>query len=91
MSRDTVLVADTGAKYSYDNLCTQKWLEGHAPGAERAVEWLSDLARERFDQGKDDEARLLRDTAIRMQRVLVPKLDREAREHEDKYPSEIRP
>lgn len=87
MSRDTILVdADTGERFSFDNLATQKWLNGHAPGAERAVRWLAELAVERFQQGKDEEAKLLRETAAKMQNILVPQLKREAQNHEKEYP-----
>lgn len=61
MSRDTILKAasrerDDGTRWSLDNLATQKWLDGHAPGAERAVGWLVDEATRLFKDGDDQAA-----------------------------------
>ena len=90
MSRDAILVdEETGEKFSFETLSTQKWLDGHVQGAERAVKWLAELATERFQHAKDEEAKLLRDVAVKMQNTLVPLLKKEAREHAEEYPFRV--
>jgi hypothetical protein len=89
MSRDTILKAPDGTRYSLDTLATQKWLDGHAPGAERVAGWLRGQALEAFKVGKDDHALLLRGLAERVEKEIVNKLKTAAADHALKYPYEI--
>ncbi len=43
MSRDTILTEGTGVRYSYDNLKTQGWLDGHSSGLMAAAEFPADI------------------------------------------------
>jgi hypothetical protein len=87
VSQDTELRDAEGNKWSLDNLCTQHWLEGHAPGAEAAGAYLNDVAVMLFREGKDAEAVVIRELAKKMIAVLVPKLKAKAAEHRVDYPS----
>jgi DNA-binding GntR family transcriptional regulator len=89
MSRDTILKASDGTRYSLDNLATQKWLDGHAPGAERVAGWLTGQAIEAFRAGRDDEASLLRRLAARIQEELIPQLRQKAKDHEIAHPFDL--
>ncbi len=89
MSSDTILKAPDGTRYSLDNLCSQKWLEGQVTGAEAVAAWLLNESVERFRQRKDDEAHELRNLADRINKELVPKLTKAASDHETKYPHEF--
>jgi UPF0288 family protein (methanogenesis marker protein 3) len=87
VSQDTVLRDDEGSTWSLDNLCTQHFLEGQAPGAEAAGAYLNEVAVELFRNGKDAEAVVIRELAKKMIAVLVPKLKAKAAEHRVDYPS----
>lgn len=86
MSRDTILTDDKDVKYSYDNLKTQGWLNGHASGLEAAAEWLGERAVKLFRDGKDDEATRLRRMAEDMVKELRPQMEARAKTHEKEFP-----
>jgi hypothetical protein len=86
MSRDTILTDDAGVRYSYDNLKTQGWLDGHACGLDKAAEFMRERAVELFRAGKDDEASRLRRLAEDMVKTLRPQMERRAKDHAKNYP-----
>lgn len=86
MSKDSILRSENGTRYSMDNLSTSKWLNGQATGAEKAVVWLRQQAVEKFNAGKDADAVLLRSTADKMAKELVPALTGDARQFENDHP-----
>lgn len=90
MSRDTILTDGDGKKYSFDNLGTQHWLEGHVPGMDRAVAYLKAKAVDLFREGKDAEAVELRQLADQLKAEIGPELHRAIAEHRRDYPIEIR-
>ena len=89
MSRDAILTSDDGTRYSYDALTTQSFLEGHAPGAQAAASWLVDRAILLFRAGRDDEARLLRETAAALLKEVIPKLEKQKADHARDYPTKF--
>jgi hypothetical protein len=99
MSSDTILVAEegqrhsgTGQRWSMDNLCSQKWLDGHVSGAKQVAHWLvHERATQLFRDGKDDEARIVRDLAKLVLANIVPELERAAQQHKLDHPSELPP
>jgi hypothetical protein len=89
MSRDTILKAPDGTRYSFDNLASQKWLDGHVPGAECVAGWLSELGVTAWRNGDDKRALLLRELAAKVRSEIVPELQRAAAAHEKDHPYEI--
>jgi len=89
MSRDTILKDKDGNRYSYDNLSTQKWLDGHRPGALAVVAWLREKAVDLFRQGKDDAAVQLRKLAEDATKEVIPKLEAQASEHLVEFPIQL--
>lgn len=71
-------------KYSYDNLRTQGWLEGHAGGLDAAAEFLRERAVKWFREGMDDEAarlrRLSEDMVLQLRTLMDAKSKRHAKE-----------
>ena len=55
-----MLTDEKGRRYSYDNIQTQSWLDGHLHGMEAAAGWLKRRASRLFEAGRDDEAVVLR-------------------------------
>ena len=86
MSRDTVLRDEANVSYSYDNLKTQGYLEGHAQGLDRAAGYLREKAGEFFQRGDDGKATLLRGLADELVAKVRPDLVRAAKEHEENHP-----
>lgn len=86
MSRDTILTDGTGVRYSYDNLKTQGWLDGHVSGLMAAAEFLRERAVTLFRDGKDDEATRLRRLAEEMVKGLRPQMEERSREHARNHP-----
>lgn len=87
MSRDTILKDDEGTQYSYDNLKTQGWLEGHVPGIELASNFLMEKAQTLF-AGSDadvEKAKLLR-ALSREVKALTKDAEERAKRHEGMFP-----
>jgi hypothetical protein len=83
---DTILTDDTGQQYSYENIKTQGWLDGHEAGLDQAVEWLNTQAVSAFKAGDDSIAISLRQLAKQMRSELEPAMKRRAAEHERDFP-----
>lgn len=86
MSRDAILTDEAGIRYSYDNLRTQGWLDGHASGLDAAAEFLRERAVRMFRDGKDEEATRLRRLAEEMVKELRPQMEERSKEHAKSYP-----
>lgn len=91
MSRDTILTAPDGTRYSLDNLATQKWLDGYAPGATQVIGWIRQRAAELFENGKDAEAVAMRSLAERVTKELLPQIRQRALDHERDHPYIVAP
>lgn len=89
MSRDTILKAPNGERWSLDNLVSQGRLDGKSAGVEEAVVWVKSRAVELFEAGDDTAAVTLRTLGDRMLAELLPRLRREAEEHKKEYPPRI--
>jgi hypothetical protein len=86
MSRDTILTDEADVRYSYDNLKTQSWLEGHTNGLDAAAEYLRERAVKLFRDGKDEEAVRLRRLADDMAKELRPQMEKRAKDHAKIHP-----
>jgi hypothetical protein len=89
MSRDTVLKDANGVKYSYDNIGTQGFLEGHAPGAQAVIIFIKEKATKAFSEDNDKEAMLLRSLAKEIEKNIVPPMLRRASTHKIDYPEKV--
>jgi len=89
MSADTILKDEEGNSYSFDNLATQRWLEGQESGALAAMQYLRGKAIKAFEDKKDKEAVLLRDLADEIGAKVLPQLREKAQKHADDFPYEI--
>lgn len=87
MSRDLILKDDDGVRWSYDNIHTQGWLEGHAPGLDHAVAYLKKHAVALFEAGKDAEATAMRKLAEDMLKKLRPEMEATALRHSKEHPT----
>jgi hypothetical protein len=77
MSRDAILKDAKGVRHSYDNIKTQGFLEGHAPGARAVISFIKEKATKAFVEDNDKEAMLLRSLAKEIENRLVqPMLNR---------------
>jgi hypothetical protein len=86
MSRDTILTDEDNVRYSYDNLKTQGWLDGHVSGLNAAAEYLRELAVALFRDGKDDKATYLRRMAEDMVAALRPQMEKRSKDHAKEFP-----
>ena len=86
MSRDTILTDEAGVRYSYDNLRTQGWLDGHVSGLDIAAEFLRERAVKLFRDGKDDEATRLRRLLEEMVKELRPQMEERSKGHAKNHP-----
>lgn len=86
MSRDTILTDEEDVKYSYDNLRTQGWLDGHASGLDEAAKWLRERAVTLFGAGRDEEATRMRKLSEDMVKELQPRMEARAKRHEKEFP-----
>ena len=86
MGRDLSLFTSDGVPYSYENIRTQGWLDGHRPGIEMAAGWFRERAVELFRSGLDERARDLRQLAERMEKELGSKVEIRANEHRTDHP-----
>lgn len=89
MSRDYILTAEDGTRYSLDNLSTQKWLDGHYSGLDQCCEWLNDRANSLFASRETDAAIALQRLSDDMRQELRPKMIKRADEHRREYPPEV--
>lgn len=89
MSRETIVTDDEGNRYSFDNLATQKWLEGQSRGLDCCVEWLNAEATLLFGQRKTEDAVAMQRLADRMKSTLLPELTNRAKEHEQEFPYKL--
>lgn len=98
MSRDYYLVEldENGATvrggdvYSYDNIRTQGYLEGHAPGVRAAANYLRGKAIELFSARKHEEAIEMQKLADALEKDLCPVYEARASEHEKEHPQIIK-
>ncbi len=86
MSSDTIMTDDKGVRYSYDNLKTQGWLEGHESGLDAAVGFLRERATQLFANRQDGEAIRTRELADELVGELLEGMRRRAVEHARDYP-----
>ncbi|HSX22848.1 MAG TPA: hypothetical protein VLE97_08765 [Gaiellaceae bacterium] len=89
MSRDVILTDESDVRYSFSNIKTQGWLNGHTSGLDAAVGWLKERAVKLFRDGKDDAATNLRKLADQMDRELRPDMEARAKRHEKEFPAVI--
>lgn len=89
MSRDTVVTDGEGNRYSFDNLSTQKWLEGHYRGLDDCADWLNSEATLLFGKRKTQEAVELQALADRMRASLRPEMVKRADVHAQEFPSKL--
>lgn len=83
---DDVMKDRDGNSYSYDNIRTQGWLDGHLPGLNLAVGWLKRQAIKLFEQGKDEEAIGMRKLADQMLADIAPDLQSRCNDHQKNHP-----
>lgn len=88
---DIILTDDADVRYSFNNIRTQGWLNGHASGLKACVEWLKERSVVLFRTGKDDAAINLRKLADDMDRALRPVMEENAKRHEHEFPAVIEP
>lgn len=87
MSRDKILTDEKGARYSYDNIRTQGWLNGHASGLDQVLDFLHERAVKLFRERKDNEAIAMRALADDLHRELRAKMTERADQHEREHPA----
>jgi hypothetical protein len=90
MSCDTTLTDEDGNRYSFDNLATQKWLDGHAQGARIACNRLRDKAAEMFRAERHREAVEIQNLATSIEATLIPELEKQAAVHKNTHPYELK-
>lgn len=88
---DMILTDESDVRYSFDNICTQGRLDGHASGLSAAVAWIKGRAVGLFQEGKDEAARDLRHLAEDMDRALRPAMEQRAANHAREFPAIIEP
>jgi hypothetical protein len=85
---DTILTDDADIRYSFENIRTQGWLNGHVSGLDAAVEWLKERVL-LFREGKDEAAVNLRRLADDMDQALRPVMEKRAKQHAREFPAVI--
>lgn len=80
---------DDGKVYSYENIKTQGYLNGHAPGVDAAAEYLTGLAVELFKKGQDSAATAMRKLAEDVKKNVKPELEARAKRHEKEFPDVV--
>lgn len=86
MSKDVELKDTDGNAWSLENLSTQRWLEGQAPGAEAVIAWLNERAVTLFREGQDEAAVFLRDLVPEARREVLSRLKLAAEKHAQDFP-----
>jgi hypothetical protein len=89
MADANLLDESSGIRYSYDNIKTQGYLEGHEAGLDQVVSWLQDRAVALFRDEKDDQAVALRRLAKDLDRELRPVMREHATRHERDFPDAV--
>jgi hypothetical protein len=84
---DRILKDEDGDRYSFNNIRTQGWLNGHTSGLDEAVKWLKERGVTLFRDGQDDAAKNLRRLAEDMDRALRPGMESRAKRHEQEHPA----
>lgn len=90
MSSDTILKDENGVLYSYDNIKTQAWLDGHEPGIEQVAHILLERSKALFALKKDDDAVLLRNLSDEIKETAKA-ARAHAKKHADEYPEIVVP
>lgn len=90
MSKDTILKDADGNVYSFDNLATQKWLEGHYSGLDECCGWLEEKAATLFRSRKREQATEMQNLADELRRELRPQMIKAAEAHETEFPYELK-
>jgi len=90
MSRDTLLVDPQGVRYSYDNIKTQGWLDGHVGGTEDAANYLLQKAVTLFKQGRHEQAIAMQKLGEELIAVLKPLQEKKASEHRENFSEELK-
>lgn len=91
MSRDTILTDSDGVRYSYDNLRTQSWLEGHTPGAEEAVVVILEKAVSLFREGHHQKAIEMQNLAKEIEEKVTHTQAERSKRHGKEYPIVLPP
>jgi len=86
---DTIMRDESGVRYSYDNIKTQGWLNGHTSGLDAAVSWLKERAIVLFRDGKYDAAISMRKLADDMHAALYEDMEERASRHQDEFPAVV--
>ena len=89
MSKDIVLTDEDGRRYSYENLQTLSWLDGHLRGIEAAAGWLKRRASGLFEAGRDEEAVALRNMVDEMLGELGLSMKARSSVHSEMHPVEV--
>jgi hypothetical protein len=89
MCEDVVLTDENGRRYSYENIRTQSWLDGHLHGMEAAAGWLRRKASRLFEAGRNKEAVVLRNMANDMAKELGVSLKAQSSTHREAHPEVI--
>jgi len=86
---DRIMTDEDGVRYSFENIKTQGWLDGHAGGLDDAVHWLKERAVDLFRAGKDEEATSMRRLAEDMDRKLRPGMEQQSKRHREEFPAVV--
>lgn len=86
--RNWIAKDSDGISWDLNALSTQKWLDGHGPGIESAIVFVKERAMNFFKDKKDSEARMLRDLADEMQK-LIKEAKLKAEKHKKEFPYEL--
>lgn len=73
----------------FENLCTQKWLEGHHHVHGALLVYLKDKAAEAFTAGKDDLAKQLRDDIPKLLSPFFKEQEKRAEAHKKGFPYKL--
>lgn len=84
---DCIMTDEEGTRYSFENIKTQGWLDGHASGLDAAVGWVKERAVDLFRAGKDEAATSMRRLAEEMDRDLRSGMEQRARSHREEFPA----
>ena len=86
MSNDTILKDYLGARYSYDNIKNQGWLDGHMGGTDQVIAFINAKAVSLFSQRKHEAAREMQNLGDEILRDVRSAQETRAKEHRKEYP-----
>lgn len=86
-SDSDILTDENGVKYSYNNLTTQSWLDGHTGGTTESAGFLHQKALDLFKSGKHQEATAMQKLGDELLATVRPKQETRAEEHKKNYPA----